>query len=75
MRPGPTAQGGGTMQFNVPLSHPNGSIIHPPPEDQYTVDPRARSHRRFALLLTHFMTRSTSIFGSFVSEQDNATEP
>ncbi|MCA9299894.1 MAG: hypothetical protein KDA28_12555, partial [Phycisphaerales bacterium] len=27
------------MQFNVPLSDSNGSINHPPPEDQYPVDP------------------------------------
>ena len=36
---GRNAQGSGTMQFNVPLSHPNGSMINPPPEDQYAVDP------------------------------------
>lgn len=26
------------MEFNVPLSMPSGSIIHPPPVDQYAVD-------------------------------------
>lgn len=31
---------GGTdvMEFNVPLSNPNGSVNHPGPEDQYSVD-------------------------------------
>lgn len=28
-----------TAQFNVPLSNGSGSINHPPPEDQYAVDP------------------------------------
>ncbi len=28
-----------TMQFNVPLSSSSGSLNHPPPEDQYAVDP------------------------------------
>eukprot|EP01047_Picozoa_sp_COSAG01_P035885 COSAG01_NODE_2776_length_7094_cov_14.701930_2_plen_282_part_00 len=32
---------GGTMQFNVPLSSPTGSINHPGPEDQYSVDPES----------------------------------
>jgi len=27
------------MEFNVPLSLPDGSVQHPPPEDQYAVDP------------------------------------
>jgi V8-like Glu-specific endopeptidase len=27
-----------TAEFNVPLSNPNGSNNHPPPEDQYAVD-------------------------------------
>ncbi len=26
------------IEFNVPLSNSNGSIVHPPPEDQYSVD-------------------------------------
>ncbi len=26
-------------QFNVPLSNANGSVNHPPPEDQYAIDP------------------------------------
>ncbi len=30
--------GGGVVQFNVPLSNNNGSLNHPPPEDQYPVD-------------------------------------
>lgn len=30
---------GNVVQFNVPLSNPNGSVNHPPPEDQYAVDP------------------------------------
>ena len=38
---GTNSGGGGTMQFNVPLSHPNGSMINPPPEDQYAVDPES----------------------------------
>lgn len=29
----------GVCQFNVPLSNSNGSIQHPPPEDQYPVEP------------------------------------
>jgi hypothetical protein len=28
-----------TVQFNVPLSSPSGSLNHPPPSDQYAVDP------------------------------------
>ncbi|MFT7476889.1 MAG: hypothetical protein ACI80N_000159 [Gammaproteobacteria bacterium] len=31
--------GVGTIQFNVPLSNPNGSLNHPPPSDQYAADP------------------------------------
>ncbi|HVP09560.1 MAG TPA: hypothetical protein VMV94_00035 [Phycisphaerae bacterium] len=33
--------GGGLqiIEFNVPLSHPDGSIAHPSPSDQYAVDP------------------------------------
>jgi hypothetical protein len=27
------------LEFNVPLSNPNGTLVHPPPEDQYAVDP------------------------------------
>ncbi len=27
------------VEFNVPLSNPDGSLNHPPPEDQYAVDP------------------------------------
>ncbi len=30
---------GVVMEFNVPLSNPSGSVNHPPPEDQYPVDP------------------------------------
>ncbi len=26
-------------QFNVPLSNPNGTVNHPPPSDQYPIDP------------------------------------
>src|SRR5690606_41991992 len=29
------------VQFNVPLSNGNGSINHPGPEDQYSVDPES----------------------------------
>jgi Trypsin-like peptidase domain len=33
-------QGGiGVVEFNVPLSDPEGGVIHPPPEDQYAIDP------------------------------------
>ena len=32
---GPTLQ---IVEFNVPLSNPNGSVNHPAPEDQYAVD-------------------------------------
>lgn len=31
-----------TLEFNVPLSLPNGAIQHPPPEDQYSVDASSR---------------------------------
>jgi V8-like Glu-specific endopeptidase len=31
--------GANVMEFNVPLSLPNGTIQHPGPEDQYAVDP------------------------------------
>lgn len=31
--------GGGTMEFNVPPSTASGAIVHPGPEDQYSVDP------------------------------------
>ena len=31
--------GGGVVEFNVPLSSSTGSLRHPPPEDQYAVDP------------------------------------
>lgn len=31
-----------TLQFNVPASNPNGSINHPGPEDQYSVDPASK---------------------------------
>jgi len=30
--------GSDVMQFNVPLSNDNGSVVNPPPEDQYSVD-------------------------------------
>jgi len=30
--------GANVMEFNVPLSLPSGTIQHPPPEDQYSVD-------------------------------------
>lgn len=30
---------GAVMEFNVPPSNPDGSVNHPPPEDQYAVDP------------------------------------
>lgn len=30
--------GNATLEFNVPMSLPNGTIQHPPPEDQYSVD-------------------------------------
>lgn len=33
-----------TIEFNVPLSNSNGSIVHPPPEDQYAVDPDSLQH-------------------------------
>lgn len=36
---GNNAQGGGTMQFNVPSSTPSGGMVNPGPEDQYAVDP------------------------------------
>lgn len=32
------ASASGVVQFNVPLSNPNGSVNHPPPEDQYSVE-------------------------------------
>lgn len=31
------------LQFNVPLSNPNGSLNHPGPEDQYAVDPNSKT--------------------------------
>jgi V8-like Glu-specific endopeptidase len=30
------------IQFNVPLSNPDGTVNHPPPEDQYAVDPASQ---------------------------------
>jgi V8-like Glu-specific endopeptidase len=30
------------VQFNVPLSNPNGSLNNPPPQDQYTIDNSSR---------------------------------
>lgn len=38
---GTNGQGGGTMEFNVPLSSPTGVINHPAPSDQYAVDPES----------------------------------
>ena len=35
---GHCASGTSTIQFNVPLSNSNGSLNHPGPQDQYTVD-------------------------------------
>lgn len=35
---GTNSQGSGTMQFQVPLSTPSGGMVHPGPEDQYSVD-------------------------------------
>jgi len=35
---GTNPQGSGTMQFQVPLSTPTGGLVHPGPEDQYSVD-------------------------------------
>jgi len=32
------ASASGVVQFNVPLSNPNGSVNNPPPEDQYSVE-------------------------------------
>lgn len=34
--------GGTVMQFNVPMSLPNGTVQHPGPEDQYAVDPASK---------------------------------
>lgn len=34
--------GGTVMQFNVPMSLPNGTVQHPGPEDQYSVDPASK---------------------------------
>ena len=31
----------GVVQFNVPLSDPNGNVQHPGPEDQYATDPES----------------------------------
>jgi hypothetical protein len=31
--------GSSVIFFNVPLSNPNGTIVNPPPKDQYVVDP------------------------------------
>ena len=31
-----------TVQFNVPLSSANGTLQHPPPQDQYPIDPASR---------------------------------
>jgi hypothetical protein len=31
-----------TVGFNVPPSLPNGTIVHPPPEDQYVIDDASR---------------------------------
>ena len=30
------------LEFNVPLSNPNGTIVHPGPEDQYSIDQSSR---------------------------------
>ncbi|MCB9845093.1 MAG: hypothetical protein H6811_03785 [Phycisphaeraceae bacterium] len=35
---GHCVSGSGVLEFNVPLSGAGGSIVHPPPEDQYAVD-------------------------------------
>jgi len=37
---GTDSTGGGVMEFQVPLST-GGRIVHPPPEDQYSVDPKS----------------------------------
>ncbi len=36
---GHCSSGTTTVEFNVPLSNSNGSLNHPPPSDQYAVDP------------------------------------
>jgi V8-like Glu-specific endopeptidase len=39
---GHCSSGTTTIQFNVPLSNPNGSLNNPPPSDQYAVDPASK---------------------------------
>lgn len=33
------------MEFNVPFSNANGSVVHPPPQDQYAIDVASRQSR------------------------------
>ncbi len=39
---GHCSSGTSVIQFNVPLSNPNGSLNNPPPQDQYSVDPASK---------------------------------
>ncbi|HZN37662.1 MAG TPA: hypothetical protein VFD82_02605 [Planctomycetota bacterium] len=39
---GHCASGVNVLEFNVPLSTSAGSIVHPPPADQYSVDPASK---------------------------------
>ncbi len=63
-----------TVQFNVPLSSANGTLQHPPPEDQYPVDPASRQFANGGLGndWAYFGTFENPITGKTAAEAQGA---
>lgn len=57
----------GVAQFNVPLSQPDGTIVHPLPRDQYPVEPGSVQNRYLGV------GEDWSYFGCFPSTQTGLT--
>ncbi|MFZ2873286.1 MAG: hypothetical protein WAZ94_02260 [Phycisphaerales bacterium] len=57
----------GVVQFNVPLSQPDGTIAHPLPRDQYPVEPGSVQNRYLGV------GEDWSYFGCFPSTQTGLT--
>jgi len=61
------AFGVNVVEFNVPLSNGNGSIVHPPPEDQYSVDSQSMQFQNSGIGL------DWAYFGCFENSQTGLT--
>lgn len=55
------------IEFNVPLSEPNGSVNHPPPEDQYAIDPASMQ------VVNGGVGNDWAYFGGFANTQTGLT--